>query len=125
MDPAPVQKGRRPLSPPGARERSRLAHHISLGYCACPSLETAVTATEDPARLPIPGRSGAWCAEGLKEAPGDQAAGYVRGRRERGWAFLPPTLAIRISGKETIFKGKFRTIKCFQQDHAGQVCALA
>lgn len=44
-----------------------------------------------------------------------------KGRRERGRAFLPPTLAIRIRGKETVFKGEFRTIKCFQQDHAGQV----
>lgn len=37
-----------------------------------------------------------------------------KGRRERGRAFLPPTLAIRISRKETVFKREFRTIKCFQ-----------
>ena len=57
--------------------------------------------------------------------PGDKATGYVRGRRECRWTILPSTLATQISGKETIFKGKFRTLKCFQQDRAGRVCALA
>lgn len=47
-----------------------------------------------------------------------------KGRRERRWTILPSILAIQISGKQTIFKGKFRTLKCFQQDRAGRVCAL-